>query len=376
MQYGDSGGPGFISGYTFRCTGKHKDADAQAGLLEIFKANPNTLSYGWFNLIWFDPKVTGGLLEKIDRSSFYADLGLAVYRDGWQADNAAMLFKSGVPGGLKLNEYRNTNNYRYINVAHDDPDANMFEIYAHGGFVADNDRYAGDGKHLSTSHNTILVNGKGQKFEAAGWSQPLKDADADMTRLAHVTAYQHDGKVSVCEGEAAGSYVGLSRYRRTAIWVEGQYVLILDDIAADKESEITWLCQSAAIQKLEGSADRFKLGKTPATGDVQIAGDVPFTSEIGTSTALVHGGKKEMGLQQIQLKAKGTHLRLAAVFDVWNTGAKVTFTPSKDNAAVIVETKAGKDEWSWAPPKDEKSASTLTAKRSDGAAFELKSLTK
>ncbi|MCW8132366.1 MAG: heparinase II/III family protein [Planctomycetota bacterium] len=370
MQYGDSGGNGFINNFAYRCTGRFKDADAQAGLLAFSKGDPSAFQYGWFSLLWFDPEVKGGSLEKIPTRAYYPDIGLASFRDSWSAEAAAMIFKCSPPGGLKLNEYRNKNNFHYINVGHDDPDANMFEIYCNGGFAADNDRYAGDGRRLTSSHNTILVDGKGQKTEAKGWNQPLKAPNQDMTKLCHVTAYAQDGKVAACEGEAANSYTGLTRFRRTAVWVEGAYVLILDDIVAEKESALTWLVESVAVEKTgEG---QYRLGKAPAGCAFHLAASEPLEEKLGVSTALAHGDKKPMGLQQLQATAKAKRVRIAAVFDVWNKGAKAILNASGETATVSVQTEAGKDEWTWAPPAGEKTPSKISARRADGSTFELK----
>jgi len=73
------------------------------------------------------------------------------------------MFKCGTYGGYMINEYRNANNFRYISVAHDDPDANSFLISIGGGLVVETSRYRK--KKLTRSHNTILVNGIDQRGE-------------------------------------------------------------------------------------------------------------------------------------------------------------------------------------------------------------------
>lgn len=370
MHYGDSAGSGHIHSYTFRAASRHKLADEQAAFMDFYRAEPDRFTYGWFSLVWFDPSLSGGSIDNVDRSAFFPDLGLAAVRDGWAKENVAMLFKAGPYGGMKLNEYRNANNFHYINVAHDDPDANMFELFAKGGFVAEDDRYASKAK-LTSSHNTILVNGKGQKGEGRGWTQPLKGPDQDMTQLAWVTAWKDGGGVVAVEGEAAGAYEGLDRYRRTVVWVEGQYILILDDIAAEAESDLTWLMQAKVAEVLETTADamRGRIGHDGFVCGLQVVSDGAFTAAVAPSTAMHRD--KSLGFQQFQLRAKTPRWRLATVIDPWNRQPKLTLAREGEALRIGVQTRDGADAWTWAPPAGAKAASDLRGRLSDGQAFSL-----
>ena len=172
-------------------------------------------------------------------------------------------------------------------MAHDDPDANTFDFCARGQMLVQDGGYAA--KKLSSSVNTILVNGKGQKGEGNGCTQPLRDKDADMTKLARVLAWKPGDTLSVVEGEAAGAYADLTRYRRTVIFAPAGYVLMLDDFRAAKDVEVTWLAQSPRIQAVDEAAHRFRLAKRDTSCDLQMASDRAFTVVVGVSTAESHG---------------------------------------------------------------------------------------
>ncbi len=268
FHYGDSAGTGFINNYNYRCTARHKLGDAQAGLLEFARADADAFMYGWFSLVWFDPSLKGDI-RKLPKTGYYPDLGMLTVRDGWDAKNVGFMFKCAPYGGLKLNEYRNSNNYAYVNVAHDDPDANMFILYADGALLADDDRYSTH--KVTSSHNTLLVNGEGQKGEGQGWTQPLKGKDQDMTRLARIAAFKDAGNVVMIEGEAGGAYPDLRRFRRTAIWVNGKYILLLDDIRAGKESRFAWLVQGRGVEQVKPL--QYRLKNAPAGCDLIFASD-------------------------------------------------------------------------------------------------------
>jgi hypothetical protein len=367
--YGDFGGVGFINNFLFKEAAVARDKDLQAAIMSFYDTEaPEAFMYGWFSLVWYDPSLAGRAF-KMPNQAYYEDLGLAFVRDGWAADNVGVMFKCGPYGGYKLNEYRNANDYHGINVAHDDPDANTFDLYARGQMLVQDGGYAA--RKLSSSVNTILVNGKGQKGEGEGWTQPLRDKDADMTKLAHVLAWKPGQTLSVVEGEAAGAYADLTRYRRTVIFAPGSYVLILDDIRAARDVEVTWLAQSPKVQAADEAAHRFHLTKRQISCDLQMASDRAFTAVVGVSTAESHG--RSAGWQQLQAKAKGATWRLATVFNAWNhPSSSVTLEPDGDNAAIVWVTAgdAAVDTWTWAAAPDRDTPSSLRCQRKDGSTFE------
>lgn len=364
--YGDAGGTGFYNSYAFRCAAANHEADLQAGLQKFYEADKDAFMYGWFSLVWYDAGLKGGDPARIPKDAFFSDLGLAFMRDGWDTANAAAMFKCAPYGGYTLNRYRNENQFHYINVAHDDPDANMFVLWARGGFPADDDRYAG--KKLTAAHNTILVNGKGQKGEGSGWTQPQK---GDMTGLANVLAWKSADGITATEGEAGAAYNGLSRYRRTFLWAAGDYVLVLDDIRAPADARITWLVQGPDAAITDDAGHRYRMGKAPAACDLAVASDTPFAAEVTDSPAENHG--KPLGYRQLRLSAAGKEWRLASAFDLWARGKlAVTLKAVDENKAEVTVSGPGiADTWTWEAAPDNKTPSMITCRRQNGKVFQV-----
>ena len=114
----------------------------------------------WLALVWYPKSLAAGSIANIPTRDFFADLGLQFVRESWDAGGVGAMFKCGPFGGYKLNEYRHREGMKYVNVAHDDPDANSFLLFADGEMVAKTDGYS---KHKkSANHNTILINCTGQ----------------------------------------------------------------------------------------------------------------------------------------------------------------------------------------------------------------------
>jgi hypothetical protein len=363
-----------------------KQADVMDGIRHALQVNSKGWSAkgsAWQPLIFNDPSVKGGHYAKLPTTAFLPDLGIAIARDSWQDKAVAAMFKCGPMGGYKAGAWRLSRKAAdgklpYENVAHDHPDANSFVVLGDGEYLAETDRYSERPGKLSSSVNTILINGIGQAAdgqpEGQEWQQP---GDHDMTEMGKITAYKDAGDVVVTEGEAAGSYLAyddaaakrsrpaIDRFRRTFIWVKGGYILTFDDIRSPKPVAITWLIQGAKLQPVNEAEGRYKLAKGQAQCEFQLVADVPLKSKIGVSTA--NDRSKLMNWQQLQASAEGTAARYACVVDPWHKDVKVTLTPDgPDKATITVSGPGIADTWHWEAAKGKFEAATWHGSRQGG----------
>jgi hypothetical protein len=364
-----------------------KQADVLDGIRRALRINAKawgTRDSAWLPLVADDPSITGGSYTKLPTTAFLPDLGIAVMRDSWRDSAVATRFKCGPMGGYKANAWREANKdangtLPYLNVAHDHPDANSFVIFGDGDYMAETDRYPLKPGKLSTGHNTILINGIGQavkgRSEGDAWQQP---GSGDMTEMGKITAFKAVGDVVVVEGEAAGSYLpytdrktkrsrpALDRFRRTFIWVKGDYILVFDDVRSPKPVEVTYLVQGAKLAPVNEAQGRYRLSKNKARCDFQLVADVPLVTKIGLSTANDHN--KLLGWQQLQATAKGSAVRFASVFDPWHRGdLTVTLTPDgPDKTTVKVQSAGFTDTWLWRANAGKFEAATLHGSRPGG----------
>jgi hypothetical protein len=365
----------------------HKQADALDGIRQLLKVNASkwgVRDYTWLAILGDDPAVKGGQFAKLPTTTLLSDLGIAIVRESWQDRAVAAMFKCGPPGGYKANAWRPTKKDEkgalpYLNVAHDQPNANSFILLGDGQYLAETDRYPLKPGKLSTSQNTILVGGFGQipegRPDGDDWWQP---GNGDMTKMGVITAFKVANDVMVVEGEAAGSYLAytdaatkktrptLDRFRRTFIWVKGGYILVLDDIRSPKPTEITWLMQGAKLEPVEETSGRYRLSKGTAQCEFQLVADAAFKTQMGVSTANDHN--KLMGWQQLQASAETAAIRFASIYDPWHhKDLKVKLTPDgADKATVTVESAGFTDTWQWQAGKGKFDASTLHGSRKGG----------
>ncbi len=375
LAYGDSPATGSIGSYggaLYMCAVAHDKADYVAGIRALEEAQPKSFWLGWQDFIWlYHASDMKGDMSNIPTKTIFDDVGVVYVRDSWKADAVASLFKCGPLGGYGLNEFRNENNFKYINVAHDDFDANSFTIFNNGKLTAWTDGYSYQTR--SANHNTILVNKTGQMVvgrmnEGIKYNQP---GSGDMTKMGVITTFKDSGEVFIVEGEASGSYPankkgkvrpGLDQYRRSFIWVEGKYILILDSIKSEAPADITWLMQGKTLETIDVSKGMYKLVNDDAQCEFQVLCTAKTAGEIVTSTADHRG--ENMGLKQLQLTANGDTLRFVSIFNPWQQkNISVSIEVKNEKQALVTVTGSDfKDIWSWETPKDQFVPSTISGK--------------
>ena len=357
-----------------------RDKNAQAALLHLLdkcsRNKENKPAYPWTLLAFYDPTVGTGNLTEIPRNYLFADMGAASLRDSWDAKSVVMTFKCGPYGGYKLNEYRHAvpdknGHPHYVNLAHDDPDANSFAMSLDGDHVFNPGNYSI--KKMTNTHSTITVDGRGQVMEGSSYTQPVPRYD--MRKLSYLTGWKSDDKGRVIiEGEAGHAYWAdstgktpgnslLKKFRRSTLWMPGDYILVLDDIATDSAArKITWrgaVNQAAGVRPEDGLYQlTTESGKTVP---LQMAATQPFQS--GIEPLLIEGRRDNEEIQQLLFNTEADSVRFACLIDPWNRKAVMTFKASGDTATITVKGEGLEDTWTWKQSKDLTTPSSIEGKR-------------
>jgi len=333
-------------------------------------------------LQFYDPEVQPNNAKALPTYRLLPDIGAASFRDSWDDNAVVMTFKCGPYGGYKLNEYRNTTlvdgKPHYVNIAHDDPDANEFAMAVGAGFAFHPGNYTSPdkSKKLSGEHSTITVDGKGQVSEGGGFTQPV--GNADMTKFSYLTGWKtgDNGRI-IIEGEAGPAYCGqnydelrrannqvapavLKTYRRTLIWMPKEYVLILDNIVGNGSHMITW--HGSAV-KADAPNNGTGTVTTDAGGQVkyQIVSDKNFDAKVVPITLV---GRWSMDpIQQLQFSVNTDAVKFATVLDPWKTGVTVKLGNQMGATTVEVTGAGFHDKWTWNAASDLTTPSQITGTR-------------
>jgi len=378
-----------------------RDKEAQAALLMHMdkslaylttKGNGKTPLLPWTLLAFYDPTVGQGDYHNLSLYKLFPDIGAASMRDSWEDNAVVFTFKCGPYGGYKLNEYRNSTpdaqgNPHPVNVAHDDPDANEFAMAVGNGFAFHPGVYteSTDPKvvKLSQEHSTITVDGKGQVGEGFGFTQPV--GHADMTKFSYLTGWKSDDKGHIIiEGEAGPAYRGqtgpelkaagnkladpvLKMYRRTAIWMPKEYILILDNIQANGAHAIMWHGTTPISQVTNGQG--IATTETGQQVGFQTVSDHSFDSKSVPMTLFGRFGNVQV--QQIQYTLSTDAVRFATVLDPWKTTPQVKISSSGGTTTVNIHGAHFDDTWTWQDPKDATTPSSINGTRGGAALISL-----
>jgi len=256
-----------------------------------------------------------------------------------------------------------------VNTAHDDPDANSIAMAVADEFIFHPGTYST--RKLTETVSSLTVDGKGQIMEGSDYTQPVPNFDSRT--LSYLTAWKTGDKGRlIIEGEAGNAYRKedhnkisdslLKKFRRTSIWMPGEYILVLDDIVANGSHDLMWRGTVQKAQFIQASEGRCQIQtKSGKNVDLQILGNKPFKGAIDHLYMVGRWGN-EM-LQQLQFSAQTDSIKFACLLDPWKTKPTLTFKEEGGNVTLTVHTITFEDVWTWKSAKDDHTPSSLECKR-------------
>jgi hypothetical protein len=209
-----------------------RDGHAQWLAAQIDAANVDSPEARWLNLIWYDPTIAEQPPTDLPTLRHFADMDIVSARSDWSGDESLVVLKCGPFIG-----HHAVQNFTYDpGGGHVHPDANHFVVFAAGEWLIRDDVYSAK---LTSQHNTLLIGGKGQLGEGQAWfvgGEPLAvKARPRLLRADSTPGLDH------LVGDATAAYprqLGLKRFVRHLLFVKPDAVLVLDDIALEKEAPL------------------------------------------------------------------------------------------------------------------------------------------
>lgn len=391
VAYGDSqNGPlrfGNDDGAFFPGPRLSRDANAQAALQRRMEMMMPTGADGrpvpppWTLLAYYDPTLTGGNYRAIPTTHLFTDMGAASFRDSWEKDAVIFTFKCGPYGGQALNAYRHAHLNEqglphYVNVAHDDPDANSFSLTIGADKIFHPGTYSTH--KLTRDNNTLTIGAEGQIMDDSEWTQPVPDRD--MRELSYLTGWKQDAQGrAIIEGETGPAYRGkLDRFRRTAVWLPGDYILILDDIRPNDAAKepLIWrglVPDGRFVNPEKGGAK--VVTKSGSELSFQFLSDRPVNAAL--DDWFVGGRWGHLQARQFQFSVAPTEpVRFAMLLDPWKRGVTLATKQDGDAMLLAVTGPAGTDLWKWQRAEGAKTPSSLTGLRNSRPLIALTSADK
>lgn len=252
MTFGDSSRTFSSHGPTqilYRLAAEYRDPYAQWLALEMDRRNIGRAAYcTWANLLWYDETLKPVDLSSLPTSGLSDDVGWVTSRSRWADDAAIMVgFKCGPMHGHKVQDYyfrqydEKWPELHSIGGGHGHADVNSFQVYGYGKWLAIDPGYERPIKTTST-HNTLLVNGKGQLGEGLSWFD--RNSVIGNRATSRITKVDAKNSYLYTVGDAYNIYpaaLGLTRFHRHFVYLKPDVIVLVDDLQSEMGCTVDWL---------------------------------------------------------------------------------------------------------------------------------------
>ncbi len=246
MSFGDSGRSYASHGPThilYRLGAEYRNAQAQWLALEMQRRQVGRADFStWANLLWYDETLSPVPLSQLPTFWHCEDIGWITSRSGWDADAVMTGFKCGPMHGHKAQRYYDANfgASHEIGGGHGHPDVNSFQVYAYGKWLAIDPGY--ERPKRTDTHNTILIDGKGQLGEGSTWFE--RKAVMEARASSAILKAEHTPTCDYVVGDAKNIYPaasGLAKFHRHFVYLRPDLIVVADDLEADRQVSWEWL---------------------------------------------------------------------------------------------------------------------------------------
>lgn len=229
----------------FRLADQYNSTSLQKIGKEEFSRDQNTgrIKQHWLNLMWYNSSISSSATPE-NKLVSYPDLGLVLS----QSDNRnKLLFKSGIIGGEKANQYLQSASFSEQQGQHDQPDQNTFVYVVDGKpLFRDTGLYknpAGKIVKDTSLENSVTFDGVGQNFlNPLGKKNDFSQFPTNSQNRGRILETKNDNGVTYIRGEAGQAYpsvVGVETFSRNIALTE-DYLAIYDKIKLSSVKNIEW----------------------------------------------------------------------------------------------------------------------------------------
>ncbi|MDP0498295.1 MAG: heparinase II/III family protein [Verrucomicrobiota bacterium JB024] len=207
---------------------------------------------------------------------YFSDMEVVHWRGSWDDPEAtALAFKSGPPAGHHMADFLKQHPHASSNFSHAHPDAGSFVLFAHGAFLANDTAYLG--KKETAHHNSILVDGVGQKKGGTPWYTFEEPYEAyEDIRLEDVWLDSQIAAATAIFDTAYDEAFQLTELKRELVLVAGRFLVVADTMSADIPHVYEWRWHSdTAAEEVEPG--EFEIVNGPARLSLRLLSAVDET---------------------------------------------------------------------------------------------------
>jgi hypothetical protein len=199
-----------------------------------------------WEFLWYNASIEAKSPTDLPLAWHFTDWGVVIMRSGWTKNDTFLSFKSGAPGG-KYGFERVKNGVEgagKLGAYHNHPDQNSFTLFAAKEYLAtDNGEY--QHPKLTISHNTILVNNKGQIGQGKIWFN--ENHPEFWNCPGEIIGFENTSSVSYVIGDASNSYpsaLGLKEFTRQIFYLRPDLIVLVDNLNANYPVDYNWILRN------------------------------------------------------------------------------------------------------------------------------------
>lgn len=239
VNFGDNGEPlGRASQIPYRLASEFRDEHIQwlGDHLEWSEKLRGRPGANMWAFLWHDPTVAPKPPDTLPPYRYFNDLEMVIVKSSWKEDARMLAFRCGPPMGHSVFAH-GAGGY-----GHAQQDQNHFICFAGGSrFIVSDPGYSR--WKMTAEHNLVLVDGLGQIGEEQHWfhTELKPDELAEMQEVFLSPGYCY------MRGEAHRAYrkeTGLQEFTRQVLFLDGEYLVVFDELAADAPRKFEWLLHS------------------------------------------------------------------------------------------------------------------------------------
>ena len=290
-------GNGYRPQNVLRFIASEYDSGFAQWLAQELAANDTTSANQWtapwnaFGFFYYDSTIVPASPAKLDKARVFPDLEGVIWRTGWKNDDLVFALKAGTYGGRFAFDTFVQEDYPWetpcvdtrcqLNIGHDHDDTNGFYLYRAGHWLAPETE--GLDRYETSLHNTLLIDNQGQYRppfeESTFWREPSFFAGGDGI-LEETTNSKCFDYVAADATRRYKHISGLEDITRHVVFIRPDYLVMLDNLAADTAHEYEWISHFGESVSVEDNWVRGDAADDQILG-VGIAAPQPFGTTTG-----------------------------------------------------------------------------------------------
>jgi hypothetical protein len=215
-----------------------------------------------FEFLYYDPAITPQSPASLALDREFSDLEGVIWRTGWDKDALIFGLKTGPYGGRYGFDTFVQEAYPWevpcettgcqLNFGHDHDDTNTFYLYRAGAWLVP--ETVGAGRHETSAHNTLLIDGQGQSRPPEEHLGRLIDDFSGRDGVLETAASMANFAYAAADATRRYNQIsGVRAVTRHVVFVRPDYLLVLDQAAADTAHRYEWTTHLGGPISIEGN---------------------------------------------------------------------------------------------------------------------------